>query len=31
MIDILLGERMLRMELPGKMKREGLKGGLWMR
>ena len=27
----VLGEKMPRMELPGKMKREGLKGGLLMR
>ena len=26
-----VGRRMLRMELSGKRKREGLKGGLWKR
>ena len=28
--DGYIGRRMLRMELPGKRKREGQKGGLWM-
>ena len=28
--DGYIGRRMLRMELPAKMKREGQKGGLWM-
>ena len=28
--DGYIGRRMLRMELPGKKKREGQKGGLWM-
>ena len=28
--DWYIGRRMLRMELPGKRKREGQKGGLWM-
>ena len=28
--DGYIGRRVLRMELPGKRKREGQKGGLWM-
>ena len=28
--DGYIGRRMLRMELPGKRKREGQKGGVWM-
>ena len=32
MMDIyIVGRRMLRMELPGKGNREGLKGSIWMR
>ena len=29
--DMYIGRRMPRMELPGKRKREGQKGRLWMR